>query len=76
MGGLAYFGMVIGEIIAFIVVVVDNPRYVRKLEANNNVPVPEWRLPISMVGSVLFAGMYICFQSRWNGTRESNNTDV
>lgn len=55
--GLAYFGMVIGEVIAFIVVVIDNPRYVRKLQANNNIPVPEWRLPISMVGGVLFAGM-------------------
>lgn len=55
--GLAYFGMVVGEVIAFIVVVLDNPRYVRKLKANNNIPVPEWRLPISMVGGVLFAGM-------------------
>ncbi|KAG9185795.1 MFS general substrate transporter [Alternaria panax] len=53
-GGLAYFGMVAGEVIAFIIIVLDNPRYVRKLEANNNIPVPEWRLPISMVGGVLF----------------------
>jgi len=55
-GGLAYFGMVAGEIIAFVIIVLDNPRYARKLEANNNIPVPEWRLPISMVGGVLFAG--------------------
>ncbi|KAF1848813.1 MFS general substrate transporter [Cucurbitaria berberidis CBS 394.84] len=53
--GLAYFGMVGGEMIAFVVVVLDNPRYARKLAANNNIPVPEWRLPISMVGGVLFA---------------------
>ncbi|EFQ95293.1 hypothetical protein CFE70_005984 [Pyrenophora teres f. teres 0-1] len=53
-GGLAYFGMVAGEIIAFVIIVLDNPRYVRKLEANNNIPVPEWRLPISMVGAGLF----------------------
>jgi len=52
--GLAYFGMVIGEIIAFIVIVLTNPRYVKKLKANNNIPVPEWRLPISMIGGVLF----------------------
>ncbi|KAF2845294.1 MFS general substrate transporter [Plenodomus tracheiphilus IPT5] len=52
--GLAYFGMVCGEIIAFTIIVLDNPRYARKLAANNNIPVPEWRLPISMLGGVLF----------------------
>ncbi|CAN9162222.1 unnamed protein product [Alternaria alternata] len=64
-GGLAYFGMVAGEVIAFIIIVCDNPRYVRKLEANNNIPVPEWRLPISMVGGVLFAGGLFWFG--WTG---------
>ncbi|OCL03360.1 MFS general substrate transporter [Glonium stellatum] len=64
-GGLAYFGMITGEIIAFIVVVLANPSYARKLEANNNVPVPEWRLPISMVGGVLFAGGLFWFG--WTG---------
>ena len=64
-GGLAYFGMVAGEVIAFIIIVLDNPRYVRKLEANNNIPVPEWRLPISMVGGVLFAGGLFWFG--WTG---------
>jgi hypothetical protein len=54
--GLAYFGMITGEIIAFLVVVFQNPRYVKKLKANNNIPVPEWRLPIAMVGGVLFSG--------------------
>ncbi|ORY11706.1 major facilitator superfamily domain-containing protein [Clohesyomyces aquaticus] len=64
-GGLAYFGMVVGEMIAFIVVVLDNPRYIRKLEANNNIPVPEWRLPISLLGGVLFAGGLFWFG--WSG---------
>ncbi|KAL6705107.1 hypothetical protein ACN47E_007366 [Coniothyrium glycines] len=63
--GLAYFGMVLGQIVAFIVVILTNPRYVKKLEANNNVPVPEWRLPISMVGGVLFAGGLFWFG--WTG---------
>ncbi|KAF2654347.1 MFS general substrate transporter [Lophiostoma macrostomum CBS 122681] len=63
--GLAYFGMVIGELIAFVVIWLDNPRYVRKLEANNNIPVPEWRLPIAMVGGVLFAGGLFWFG--WTG---------
>lgn len=56
--GLAYFGMIAGELIAFAVIALDNPRYARKLDANNNIPVPEWRLPIAMVGGVLFSGTY------------------
>ncbi|KAF2792678.1 MFS general substrate transporter [Melanomma pulvis-pyrius CBS 109.77] len=63
--GLAYFGMVLGEIIAFIIIFFDNPRYVKKLAANNNIPVPEWRLPIAMVGGVLFAGGLFWFG--WTG---------
>ncbi len=54
--------MITGQLIAFCWIVYDNPRYVKKLAANNNVPVPEWRLPISMVGSVLFASMYSSFR--------------
>ena len=50
--------MITGEVIAFIAIVLTNPRYVKKLNANNNIPVPEWRLPISMVGGVTFAGMH------------------
>jgi len=42
-GGLPYFGMVAGELIAFFAVVYINPAYVKKLKANNNIPVPEWR---------------------------------
>lgn len=57
--------MVTGEVIAFIVIVSTNPRYVKKLESNNNIPVPEWRLPISMVGGVLFTGGLFWFG--WSG---------
>jgi DHA1 family multidrug resistance protein-like MFS transporter len=57
--------MVLGEIIAFIVIVLTNSRYVKKLEANNNIPVPEWRLPISMLGGVLFAAGLFWFG--WSG---------
>jgi DHA1 family multidrug resistance protein-like MFS transporter len=54
-GGLPYFGFFAGEVIGFIVVVLINPSYVRKLRANNNIPVPEWRLPLCMPGAVSFA---------------------
>ena len=55
-GGLPFFGLIAGELLAFAVVVLLNPRYVAQLKANHNVPVPEWRLPIVMVGSIIFAG--------------------
>lgn len=64
-GGLPYFGMVLGEVIAFIVIVITNRRYVRKLEANNNIPVPEWRLPQAIAGGVVFAAGLFWFG--WTG---------
>ena len=64
-GGLPYFGMVIGEIGAFLIVLAGNKSYVRKLERNNNIPVPEWRLPIAVVGGFLFAGGLFWFG--WTG---------
>ncbi|KAE8447016.1 hypothetical protein EG329_011150 [Mollisiaceae sp. DMI_Dod_QoI] len=64
-GGLTYIGLVIGEIIAFIFVVLANPSYVRKLKANNNIPVPEWRLPLVMVGGPCFAAGIFWFG--WTG---------
>jgi DHA1 family multidrug resistance protein-like MFS transporter len=67
--GLAYFGMIIGELVAFLIIFFDNPRYIRKLEANNNVPVPEWRLPISMIGGVTFsAGLFWFAWTGYSGT--------
>ncbi|KAF2634358.1 MFS general substrate transporter [Massarina eburnea CBS 473.64] len=63
--GLCYFGMVVGEVIAFLVVFFDNPRYARKLEANNNIPVPEWRLPVAIAGAPLFAAGLFWFG--WTG---------
>lgn len=64
-GGLPYFGIMIGEIIAFVLVVLMNPSYVRKLKANNNIPVPEWRLPLVMAGAPIFAAG--CFWFGWTG---------
>lgn len=67
-GGLPYFGIIIGELLAGLVVVLMQPGYNKKLAANNNVPIPEWRLPIAIVGGVLFAiGL---FWFGWSGFRE------
>ncbi|KAH6720269.1 major facilitator superfamily domain-containing protein [Leptodontidium sp. 2 PMI_412] len=66
--GLPFFGMIIGEIIAFIAIALLNPAYVRKLKANNNIPVPEWRLPIVMVGGILFSAGLFWFG--WTGYKK------
>ncbi|RFU31865.1 hypothetical protein B7463_g4454, partial [Scytalidium lignicola] len=54
-GGLPYFGMVVGQLIAAIYIILTQPSYNRKLAANNDVPIPEWRLPPVIVGGVSFS---------------------
>lgn len=66
--GLAFFGMIIGQLIAGTVVLLDQPRYQRKLAANNGVPIPEWRLPVVIAGGVSFMGGIFWFG--WSGYRE------
>lgn len=54
-GGLPYFGMILGEMLAAIYIMLTQPSYNRKLKANNGVPIPEWRLPPVIIGGVSFA---------------------
>lgn len=54
-GGLPYFGMIAGQLLAGVYVALSQPAYNRKLTANNGVPIPEWRLPPVIVGGVSFA---------------------
>lgn len=54
-GGLPFFGMITGEILAGVYMVILQPSYNKKLAANNNVPIPEWRLPPVILGGALFA---------------------
>ncbi|TGJ79214.1 hypothetical protein E0Z10_g9551 [Xylaria hypoxylon] len=65
--GLAFLGMIVGQIIAGIAVLCTQPWYQRKLAANNGVPIPEWRLPIIIVGGVAFTGGIFWFG--WSGYR-------
>lgn len=65
--GLAFFGMIIGQLIAGTVVLLDQPRYQRKLAANNGVPIPEWRLPVVIAGGVSFTCGIFWFG--WSGYR-------
>lgn len=66
-GGLPYFGMIIGMIIAGIYVILTQPSYNRKLSANNGTVVPEWRLPPVIYGGISFAGGLFWFG--WSGYR-------
>ncbi len=53
--GLTFFGMIIGQLLAGVAVILQQPWYNRKLAANNGLPIPEWRLPSIMVGGIAFA---------------------
>jgi len=65
--GLTFFGMIAGQFLAGISVLLQQPWYQRKLSANNNVPIPEWRLPSVIAGGAAFAGGLFWFG--WSGYR-------
>ncbi|KAF2447743.1 major facilitator superfamily [Karstenula rhodostoma CBS 690.94] len=68
-GGLAFLGMIIGQLLAGTLIFIRQPAYQRKLAANNNVPIPEWRLPEIIAGGVCFAIGIFWFG--WTGYKES-----
>lgn len=68
-GGLPYFGIIIGEIIAGIVIFIRQPSFNRKLAANGGFPIPEWRCPEIIAGGISFAiGL---FWFGWTGYKAS-----
>lgn len=73
--GLCFFGMIIGELIAGIVVLLQQPWYQRKLTANNGVPIPEWRLPSIIAGGFAFCiGIFwVCSPSQIKSTLSVTN---
>ncbi|TKA28672.1 hypothetical protein B0A50_02999 [Salinomyces thailandicus] len=68
-GGLPYFGMIAGELIAGAYMIAAQPSYNRKLAANNNTPIPEWRMPPAILGGVLFGVGILWFA--WSGYKAS-----
>jgi len=68
-GGLPYFGMVIGMLIAGVYIILTQPGYARKLEANGGIPVPEWRLPPVILGGISFTCGLFWFG--WSGYKPS-----
>ncbi|KAJ5563255.1 Major facilitator superfamily domain general substrate transporter [Penicillium sp. DV-2018c] len=53
-GGLPFIGLIIGETLAGAYIIFDQRAYTKKLAANKNIPVPEWRLPPAILGGICF----------------------
>jgi DHA1 family multidrug resistance protein-like MFS transporter len=68
-GGLPFFGMITGQLLAGVFIFIRQPGYQKKLAANNDVPVPEWRLPEVIIGGASFAVGIFWFG--WTGYKES-----
>ncbi|KAF2198326.1 major facilitator superfamily [Delitschia confertaspora ATCC 74209] len=68
-GGLPFFGMITGQLCAGTLVALRQPAYQRKLAANHNIPIPEWRLPEVVLGGACFAVGIFWFG--WTGYKES-----
>lgn len=66
-GGLPFFGMIIGQLSAGLFIVLRQPSYQKKLAANSDRPIPEWRLPEVIIGGAAFSlGL---FWFGWSGYR-------
>ncbi|RAL08293.1 MFS transporter [Aspergillus homomorphus CBS 101889] len=53
-GSLPFIGLIIGEFAGGAYVLMSQGTYTKKLIANGDVPVPEWRLPPAIVGGAAF----------------------
>lgn len=53
--GLPFLALFVGVVLALGLVLSQHANYVRKLEENKGVPVPEWRLAPTLVGAPVFA---------------------
>ncbi|KAJ5981055.1 hypothetical protein N7481_008353 [Penicillium waksmanii] len=68
-GGLAFVGLIIGELLGGVLMLFLQRSYASKLSSNGDKPVPEWRLPPAILGAVVFAiGM---FWFGWTGYTSS-----
>lgn len=66
--GLPELGAVLGCVVTgFVMVFFRQNAYLKKLEANNNVPVPEWRMLEAIYGAPVFAAGI--FWLGWAGYR-------
>lgn len=57
--GLPFLGLLTGVLLALLYILSQHGSYVKKLAANNNQPVPEWRLQPAIPGAFAFtAGLF------------------
>ncbi|KAJ5129961.1 uncharacterized protein N7515_006000 [Penicillium bovifimosum] len=68
-GGLAFIGIIIGELLGGVYILMIQSAYRLKLAANDDKPIPEWRLSPAIVGAVTFAGGMFWFG--WTGYTSS-----
>jgi DHA1 family multidrug resistance protein-like MFS transporter len=66
--GLPELGAVVGAIAAGGIMLLRQSTFVRRLKANGNVSIPEWRMIEAMPGAVLLAGGL--FWMGWSGCRD------
>lgn len=52
--GLPFFGLLIGVLIAYIVNMLAQPHYIKRIIANKGVFTPEWLMPLCITGAVSF----------------------
>jgi DHA1 family multidrug resistance protein-like MFS transporter len=58
-GGLTFIGLIIGQLLACAFILSQHSTYMKKLVANKNVSVPEWRLFPAIIGAPVFtAGIF------------------
>lgn len=58
-GSLSFIGLIVGEFMGGVYILLGHASYVKKLSKNNDIPVPEWRLPAAVVGGIVFtAGLF------------------
>ncbi|KAH2685318.1 hypothetical protein KXV51_009642 [Aspergillus fumigatus] len=53
-GGLPFIGLILGEFAGGVYSLIGAKYYARKLHNNNDIPIPEWRLPPAIVGGIAF----------------------
>ncbi|KAF9895329.1 hypothetical protein FE257_000233 [Aspergillus nanangensis] len=53
-GGLPFIGLIVGEFLGGVFILLTQASYTKKLVANNDIPIPEWRLPPAIVGGCAF----------------------
>lgn len=66
-GALPMLAMIVGELIACGYLILEQKPYLKKLKANDDVNIPEWRLPPMATGGVLYSAGLFWFG--WAGYR-------